>query len=279
MKIAYFGYDFFFACMEELVSQGHEIYKVFTFPCDNKYNFNARVIALAEKVGAEMKTDRPTKGDIERLAQEGCELIVSAGYQYKIPVLSESMPYAINIHPTLLPEGRGPWPLPWIVLKGLKESGVTVHKLSERMDEGDILLQKKFDVTDRDDLETISCKSQMAAVDLIRKLMADFENHWKNARPQSGGSYWPMPTLEEQTIDWNKGVDNILRQSRAFGKFDVCTKFDGKEWVVQDVSAWKEDHAFEPGTVVHRASRETVIAAKDGFVCLRFFGLDPDFIA
>lgn len=278
MKIAYFGYDFFFSCLEKLLEHGHEVCWVFTYPADNRKNFNTRVIETAKGIGAELKTEKATTADIEGLRNEGCDLIVSAAYPYRIPVLTGGMPRAINIHPTLLPEGRGPWPLPWIVLKGLRRSGVTIHKIEEAMDAGDVLLQEAFEVMEYDDLETLSCKSQMLASKLVEKFVDGPDQYWDNAISQDEGraSYWPMPGEAEWKIDWSGTVGDILRTVRAFGKFDSAAHFDGQEWIVQDASAWKEPHSFRCGTVAHRSMKEVVIAAKDGFVCLRFFEPDPD---
>ncbi len=279
MKIACFGYDFFYACLETLIKKGHHIYKIFTFKCDNKYNFNTRISAKAKEINAYLQFEKVKIQDIEKLTDEGCELIISAGYQYKIPILNKNMPYAINIHPTLLPEGKGPWPLPWIILKNLKKSGVTIHKLVEKLDSGDILLQREFTVTIRDDLETISCKSQMLAVELLDELINNFKDYWVNAIPQkSEGSYWKIPNNDYRTLKWSDDIKIIDRVARSFGKFDSFAIFDNKEWIVKDINIWKEKHNFTFGTVVHRTNKEVVIAARGGFVCLRFFEIDPDFL-
>lgn len=279
MKVAYFGYDFFFGCFDSLSRSGHNIYKVFTFDCDNeKYNFNKRLSDAACKINAELICRKVTAEDIKQLMSDGCDLIISAGYPFKIPVLPKGMPYAINIHPTLLPEGKGPWPLPWVILKNIQKSGVTIHKLAEKIDSGDILIQNYYDVTESDDLETISCKAQMLAIELLSKLMLDFNFFWNTSKPQPGeGSYWGMPELSDRTINWSEDIFSIKRTARAFGKFDACAIFDDKEWIIQDVNVWKENHSHPYGTVVHRTNREFVIAAKDGYACLRFYDIDPDF--
>lgn len=277
MKIAYFGYDFFFPCLEDLINQGHTIQKIFSFPCDNVYNFNERVAKTAQKLGCPFTIDKVTSKDINDLQNSDCELIIVAAYQYKIPTKSLTIP-AINIHPTLLPEGRGPWPLPWIILKGLKQSGVTIHKITEEMDSGDILLQKEFKVTNEDNLETISAKSQLLAKKMLSETLYNFHSYWKKARPQSKKfSYWGMPKPEDRALNWTKTGKELIKIVRAFGKFDSLAKFDGKEWVVQDANFWKEKHKLKPGTAVNRMSKEIIIAVKDGFICLRSYKIDPDF--
>ena len=55
--------------------------------------------------------------------------------------MDEKLPM-VNIHPALPPKGRGAWPMPVTLLEGLRESGITIHKMTDGFDEGDILPQK-----------------------------------------------------------------------------------------------------------------------------------------
>lgn len=270
MKIAYFGYDFFSGCLSTLLKQGHQVLRVFSFETDNKYNFNEQVIRQASRHGIPTKIDKVSAKDIEELRREGCDLLVSAAYPYRIPIDS-NRDRGINIHPTLLPEGRGPWPLPYVILKDLKESGITLHKLDEQLDSGAILLQEGFSIVPQETLESLSFKCHLAAVRLIEQLMSDFDQIWQNARKQQGGSYWRFPPDEEQTIDWKQPVTDIDRLIRAYGKLHSTANFDGHTWLVADATVWKEPHDFTPGAVVQRSNREVLIAAADGYVCLRHF--------
>lgn len=276
-KIAFLGYDFFYSAFESLLKNNYEIKWLFTFECDNKVNFNTKIVSKAKEVGADIFYDRISKNNIEDLRNAGCDLIISAAYPYKIPIIEHS-PFMINVHPTLLPIGKGPWPLPIIILKGLSESGVTIHKVSERFDSGDILIQRGFKVFDNENLETLSCKTQITAEKMLLDLLADFENKWENAKPQGkDGEYWAMPTFEERTLNWNLSVIEIDRIARAFGKFDSLATFDSKDWVVQDLTVWSEKHNLASGTLVHLTNREALVAAADGYVCIRFFSIDPDY--
>jgi methionyl-tRNA formyltransferase len=143
-------------------------------------------------------------------------------------------------------------------------------------DAGPILCQEDIPLTALDNLETISCRSQMLSAKLLDKLLSNFEEAWRNAKPQGTGTWWKMPTWGDRTISWNSTVNEIDRVARAFGKFDSLATFAGKDWVVRDLSVWQEKHNFEPGSVVHRTNREVVVAASDGFACLRFYDIDPD---
>lgn len=278
MRFAYFGYDFFYSCLDELVKEGHTLVKLFTFSTDNKYNFNYKVVEIANKANAPICYDKPKLQDIEELFEKDkCDFIISAGYIYKIPVLKHMLFRGVNVHPTLLPKGRGPWPLPTIILHDEKESGVTLHKMTEIMDAGDILIQGKFELFDRENLETLSIKSQLMATDLIKSLMANFDYYWENAKPQGDGEYWAYPSDEEMTFDGYMRIKDIDRIIRAFGKFDSCAEFLGKHWLINDAVCWEEKHNFEPNSVVHQTNKEILLAAVDGFVCIRYYEEDHDY--
>lgn len=275
MKVAYCGYDFFADCFESLAENRNiEVMKLYTFKTDDVYNFNKKILDIANKYNIPFTLEKISGNDVEELAKMGCECIIAAAYPYKIPIKQNR---GINIHPTLLPIGRGPWPLPRVILSEQEKSGVTIHKLTDELDSGDVLIQKSFVLNEKEDLETLSCRSQMLAQNLIETIFQDqesFEYYWKNAYPQGEGEYWSYPSDLEMTFNGNMTVDEIDKIVRAYGKFDSCVEFEGRTWLVWDVNVWKEEHTYEPGTIVHKTNKEYLMAAKDGFVCLRFFKED-----
>lgn len=77
MKICYLGYDFFYGCLEEILRlKNVEVLKIFTFKTDNKYNFNYNIVKLANENNIPLEYNRITKEDINKLIQEGCELLI-----------------------------------------------------------------------------------------------------------------------------------------------------------------------------------------------------------
>jgi len=270
LNIAYFGYDFFWPCLSKLIESGHNIQSVFTYLTDNRYNYNYHINRLADSNGIPVKYDRITNEDMIRLEQSGCDLLVSAAYPYRIPVRQSGI-RGINIHPTQLPHGRGQWPLPHLILHSSEHAGVTIHKLDQDFDTGDMLIQQSITINPDETLESLSARTQLLATTLLTKVMENLDKVWDGATPQGKGSYWPMPTESDRTIDWREPVANIERMVRAFGKFVTYAEIEGKKYYVQEVTVWKEKHNIKPGTLAHEMNRELVVAAKDGFVCLRFY--------
>ena len=85
MKIAYLGFDLFFECLEYL-SDNYEVIKIFTCDVDGDYEKNVRTYSLAKEKNIPITTERITSEDIEQLERSECDLIISAGYYFKIPV-------------------------------------------------------------------------------------------------------------------------------------------------------------------------------------------------
>jgi len=272
MKIAYCGYDFFSSCLSELLAADFEVYRVYTFPCDNRNEYNQYLYEICAHNKIEISTQRINDEVILQLESEGCELLITAGYRYKIPDLSRSTIKGINIHPTLLPLGRGAWPLPWIILTEQKLSGVSIHKLSQDFDAGDVLLQKEFPITTGENLETLSAKSQLLAKSLLMTVMQDIAQFWDKAQEQAKEfTYWAQPSIEQRSIDWNTSVIEIERINRAFGKMGCYATFANQPWLIYYLCGWKENHDYEPGEVVHKTNTETIVAAADGLVSLLYF--------
>ena len=272
MKIAYCGYDFFSACLSELLNANKNVYRLFTVPNRGATNGNQYMMEIAKQFDVPVSEERVTDDTIMQLEDEGCELLISAAYNYKIPSLDSTNIKGVNLHPTLLPQGRGEWPLPWVILTEQSTTGITIHKLTQEYDAGDILLQKSFSVDQDETLESLSAKSQMHAKRCMLEVVEDFERLWESAQPQKGNvSHWGKPTREQRTIDWQWDVKKLDRMCRAFGKYGCYATFDNQQWMVYLLKAWKQSHQYKVGEVVHKTSTEMIVAAADGLVSLVYF--------
>ncbi|NOX43284.1 MAG: hypothetical protein GXP19_06080 [Gammaproteobacteria bacterium] len=275
MKIAYFGYDFFSAALAALLADGQDVYRVYTVPCDNQVDHNQYIFEMCREHKIPVTQERVDAQIINQLHNEGCELLVTAAYYYKIPDLSSTTIKGINIHPTLLPIGRGVMPLPWIILKNLKQCGVTIHKLTQEYDAGDILRQQSFPITEHETFESLSARLQLLAKDLLLEVVTEIDRFWDNATPQGDdASYWPRPDKDQRSLDWHKPVEELERICRAFGKTGCFARFDNKNWSVYGLNAWTQSHNYEIGTVVHKTNSEMIVAAADGLVSLLYFRLE-----
>jgi methionyl-tRNA formyltransferase len=228
LKVAYIGIDFLINTLHVLLKEKCEIIEIFTCKTDNKTEFNTEVIAMAAELGVPCQLEPIRREDLKRLKEKGVELIICAGYYHKVPI--ETFIPIVNVHPALLPIGRGAWPMPVTILKGLSTSGVTLHKMTEEMDMGDIILKKSFKVDVDENLRSFMKKVAQAIDELIPLLVSDFERLYSNAEPQGDGEYWAMPTEENWTVTPDMELQEIDRIFRAFYGYECIWKEEGKKY-------------------------------------------------
>jgi phosphoribosylglycinamide formyltransferase-1 len=133
-------------------------------------NPDANVLKRAEKSGIPSllinKEGFYKKEEVlKRLLAENPDLIICAGFLWKVPVnIVHAFPNkVINIHPALLPKygGKGMYGShvhKAVIEAGEKESGITIHYLNENYDEGKIIFQAKCEVKKEDTPETLAQK-------------------------------------------------------------------------------------------------------------------------
>jgi methionyl-tRNA formyltransferase len=268
MRFAFAGIDFLGDVFQTLIDRGWEPVKLFTRPCDNIYDFNDVTVARARRLRLPIQMSRIRPADLAGLQAIGCDALVVAGYPWLVTDWEQHIPYAVNVHPSPLPIGRGPYPLFQAILEAVPQWGVSVHALSPAFDAGAIVAQDIFDVSEQETHDSLLAKCQMAARRLSTVLANGLPQLWDDARPQGQGSYWPRISQAQRTLDWSRPVAEVLRNIRAFGTIETLGQLDGKRVYVWEASGWSEAHRHSPGTIVHRHRRHVVVAVRDGYVQL-----------
>lgn len=217
MKIAYAGFDLFYPALEALYQSGCEIVRIFSCSVDNVTEFNTSVTDFAHEHNIPITYDKITLDDLRALQDSGVDALFCAAYYYRMPILKGFK--MINIHPSLLPLGRGAWPMPVCILNNESQSGVTFHKMEESFDTGDILMQKAFELSPDENLDTFMDKIYALIPSMIEKLMSDFENIYDNATVQGEGEYWDAPDEYDYVITPDTSLDDADRILRAFYGF------------------------------------------------------------
>ncbi|MGU3665727.1 formyltransferase family protein [Methylobacterium sp. A49B] len=269
MKFAFAGIDFLGGVFEGLLDAGWTPVKLFTRPCDGIYDHNEVIVARARALRLPIQLSRMRERDIEALqAEHGKDwALVVAGYPWLIRGWRGRAAYGLNIHPSPLPIGRGPYPLFRAVLDRYETWGVSAHVLADGFDTGHLLAQDMFALSPQEDHETLLAKCQMAARRLAAgPLGRDLPSRWRRAEPQGDGSYWPRASDADRTLDFRQEVDTILRRVRAFGTVETIARLGDARVFVSEANGWRERHQHSPGAVVHRHRRHVVIAALDGYV-------------
>lgn len=223
MKIVYLGCDLFYDCFSDLVKK-HEVAALYTFKSQDVYESSAKITSKASEKGIPIHYERITRDEYFSLFEDqGAELLISAGYPYKIPVRPHDSYRAVNIHPSYLPDGRGNWPIPFAVLEDRKHWGVSLHLLSDKFDEGDILLQKQFRVTGRDTTDSLLRKCAFHARFLLMDLIRNFGMYYSKRKIQHGGKYYNFSD-SDITVSKSDPAEVIKKKIRAAGKYGIIIK-------------------------------------------------------
>lgn len=280
MRFAIATLDRYLGIFEAFCLAGWTPTKLFTLPVrDPEFGTQARAIALAEKTGATVQLSRLSDADLSALGESGCEVLIVAGYDWKIPPWERALKYAVNFHPAPLPIGRGPYPLPRALLEQRPFWGMTCHRLSAQFDAGDILAAEHFALHADECHERLNLRVQMAGKRLAIRVARNFVTLWDGAQPQDGGSYWSRTTLSERILDFTLPHAEVLRKVRAYGRTGSLANVHGTWLIVKHALAWPEVHRQLPGEVAHLAGQSLVIAVADGYLALLESEVAPPHVA
>jgi methionyl-tRNA formyltransferase len=135
----------------------------------------------------------------------------------KRAVLSATRCGVLGIHPTLLPVGRGRAPIPWAILLGLRETGVTLFQLDEGVDSGPIVAQYRVPIDPRETATTLYEKVEQAHTALILESWQSLMNGRPTMREQSEAeaTVWPARSPADGRLDAGMTVDSADRLVRA----------------------------------------------------------------
>lgn len=235
MRIIYAGSpDVSAVPLEYLIKEGiHEIAAVLTNPPSMQGRSKELVptpVALAamrenEKRSASaqipiLTPERLTKSVRNYIQTLGCDILVCFAYG-KIfgPKFLALFPKGgINLHPSLLPRYRGCAPVPAAILNRDSETGITVQRLAQEMDCGDILLQEKISLHGRETAQTLLNKAAEKGGPMISSVLSQIEEGSERPVKQQGENacYCTMLCKNDGCIDWNQSALDIDARIRAF---------------------------------------------------------------
>ncbi|NCC52380.1 MAG: hypothetical protein EOM20_14340, partial [Spartobacteria bacterium] len=158
--------------IKALLRNGYEIAAVFTHK-DNprEYIWFDAVAELAADNGIAVYAPENINHPmwIKRIADMQPEVIFSFYYRdmVKADILDIPPKGCLNLHGSLLPAYRGRCPINWVLVNGEETSGVTLHYMTPKPDDGDIVAQESYDITNDDTALSLHRKAAQAAVTLL----------------------------------------------------------------------------------------------------------------
>jgi methionyl-tRNA formyltransferase len=169
----------------------------------------------------------------------------------------------INIHPSLLPQYRGPAPIPAAILNRDRETGISIQTLALQMDSGDILLQERVPLTGRETTASLSATMAQKAALLLPAALKGIAAGTFAPRPQNHkeASYCSLINRKDGCINWNQSAAAIDARIRAFDPWPLCwTLHQGRQLCILQAEPFEgADKAAPPGQVLGIDERRGIL--------------------
>ena len=145
------------------------------------------------------------------------DLFLVLGWYYMISKEIRSLAKygAWGIHASLLPKYAGGAPLVWAMINGEKETGVTLFRMEDGVDDGDIISQKKFSIDFEDTIKDVYDKATITSKDILLNTLKNIENINFTPQDKSKIEVFPQRNPSDGMINWYDTALNIYNFIRA----------------------------------------------------------------
>ena len=287
MRIVFMGTpEFAVPSLKALAETGHDVCGVFT-QSDKPKNMGMKLQASPVKeyaLSIGLSVFQPLKmRDGEALAilrELNPDVITVAAYGKILPVDILELPAlgCINVHSSLLPKYRGAAPINWAILNGEEETGVTIQRMAEGIDTGDILAQAKTPIDVNENAAQLFARLAQMGAELLVETVRKLETGSAAATPQdeSRASYAPMLSKELSPMEWGKTARQLHDQVRGLYPWpSAAAVLDGIRCKIIRTSLINAETNQQPGTVLQADKKGLRVACGDGRV-LEILELQPD---
>jgi len=283
MRVIFFGSaSIGFPSLEALLASAHdEVLAVVTQPdrpAGRKQQLTSCPVKLfAQGRGIPVLSPEKVKESLPELAALNADLFIVVAYgQYISRSVLELPQYgAINLHPSLLPKYRGSSPIQWALANGDTETGVTILYVSEKMDAGDIILQRDLPI----DPEATSATLEPVLAQAGAKLLIEAVEHIRagtvQRHPQDDAAVIEVCKLtkEDGRLDWTQPAVVLRNRIRGFTPWPGCfCEMPGGQRL-KVLRAAVEENSGAPGEILDVTGDGLLVAAGRG--ALRLLDVQP----
>ncbi len=277
MNIVFFGSSkFAVPSLNALLASKHKVSCVVTQPDKPKgrgLHFSGTVIKTIASESGIMIRQPGNVNDLDSVnylkgMNPDLFVVIAYGQILSSEILNIPKIFSINAHASLLPKYRGAAPINWAIINGEEITGVTIIKMSEKMDAGAIISQKEIRIDNSDTAITLEDTLSGLAGHLLLDSLVSFEDNNYKLKPQDGGSVSFAPKLkkEDGRIDWNKPAGDILNLIRGCISWPgAFTYYKGKLLKIYKarVAIDSEHKSIRVAGEIVRASKEGIVVATE----------------
>ena len=218
---------------------------------------------------------------IEALSTLKADLFVVVAYGQYIPSAILALPKhgSINLHPSLLPKYRGSSPIQWTLVNGDSITGSTILYVSEKMDSGDIILQREVPIRPEDNAVTLEPILAQAGAGLLMEAVEQIRLGTVRAQPQDDAAATEVRKLvkEDGRLDWNLPAVVLNNRIRAFISWPGCfceVTVRNAPQRLKVLAAHVESGSGAPGEILSVTGDGPLMATGEG--ALRLLQVQPE---
>lgn len=249
LKVVFMGTpDFAVPILERLIEETN-VLLVVTQPDkvrgrNNKVSFSP-VKELAVKNNIEVFQPEKIKENYKIIIDKNPDIIITAAYGQIIPeeLLFFSKYKAINVHASLLPKYRGGAPINRAIENGEKYLGITIMYMDKLMDNGDMISQRKIELKEEDNFDTMNEKLSILGRDLLMDTLPSVLSGTNEREKQKEEDVTIIKLLkkEELLIDFNKDAISVYNKIRSLDSVPGAYAFlNNKKYKLFDVRVGSE---------------------------------------
>ena len=265
--------------LSALINSKHDIAAVFTQPSKRAgrgLKFTHSPVRNTAEINNILirQPERITIKETDALAEIKPDIVIVVAYGLLLTREFISIPKygCINVHPSLLPRWRGAAPIQRSIESGDKLSGITIMKISEGLDKGDIIYQEPVKIEENDSSTKLHEKFVRIGIDsLLITLESILENNYMlHPQDDSLATYANKIKKEEAKINWNRSAEKIHKKIMAFDSWPVAeTTLSGERVRIHDSEFRELKINGFPGNIKSAKNKFIEVFTKDGLLLIK----------
>ena len=240
MKIVFFGTPDFSGQILKKILNGNEIVSIVTAEDSQKGRGKKFQFPDVKKTGIELNIPvfqpKNLKDDkfVEKLKKFNADIFLVIAFR-KLPKKVWQIPKkgTINLHTSFLPDYRGAGPINWVLINGEKHTGISSFFINDKIDQGDIILQKKISINKNMTAAQLHNQMIIDGIEITNKTIELIKNNTLKIKTQNQSeTHKKAPKINKELlrINWGQSIDQIHNKIRGLSPF-----LDYNE-LLQDVS-------------------------------------------
>jgi methionyl-tRNA formyltransferase len=282
-KIVFMGTpDFGAEVLEELINNNFNVVGVFSQPDRPKGRGKklqptpVKEVALKYNVPV-FQPKSVNKGEgFDFLKELNPDIIITAAFGkiLRKNVLKLPPKGCWNVHASLLPKYRGAAPIQRAIENGENETGITIFKMVEALDAGDIAIQKRISIEINDNYGVVYEKLLLLAKETVLEFLNSFDQLTLKPQNEEEASYAEKITKGDLIVDFNNDTIKVHNKIRAYDPYPGVRSVYGKEEVKIFGSEFSPDllsteNKEEPGTIIDIEKDGILVKCRDGAVKIK----------